>query len=57
MLNHRYCNLKQIESSEVIFLRLVADYRRMVEKRNTDIRQELNILTLEEQVKYTNRTA
>jgi hypothetical protein len=35
--------LQQIESSEMRFLRSVAGYRRGNKKRNTDIRQHLNI--------------
>jgi hypothetical protein len=44
--------LQQIESSEIIFLRSVAGYRRMDTKRNTDIRQELNTFNLGEKVEY-----
>jgi hypothetical protein len=43
--------LQQIESSEVRFLRPVAGYRRMDKKRNTDIRQNLKIFNLGEEIK------
>jgi hypothetical protein len=44
--------LQQIESSEMELLRSVTGYRRTDKKRNTDIRQDLNIFNLGKKINY-----
>lgn len=44
--------LRPIELSRMRFRRSMEGYRRMETKRNTDIRQELNIFNLGERIKY-----
>jgi hypothetical protein len=38
--------LKQIEFSKMRFLRSVAGYRKIDKKRNTDVRQDVNMLNM-----------